>query len=301
MHLPNINVPPNIAEQFSNKVSLTIFERMCLLRYFEFGIVQSFKDKTHSYNAYLSSGQEAVAASLAFEISDYLIFTQHRAHDIYLFLGGSPMCLRDELLGMITGTSQGKAGSNCLQFFGNGISMFGHHGLIGENVPLGVGAALGSGKNTVCIFGDGAAEEDYVLAAMGFAATHKLPVLFVCIDNNLSILTPVEVRRSWSIVDVAASFGIHSMEVSDDPWAVLHHTREMTKTLPALINFNVCRGYWHVGTGVDGAPKWDRFQMVKDNLVQLGLESEMHEVENEICNSMEELWGAELLLKPLGI
>lgn len=299
MRSPAFNVPPNVAKPFSRDLSLTIFERMCKVRYFELGVMDAVCKKEITYPVYLCSGQEAVAAALSTEIKGYMIFAQHRAHDVYLTFGAPPERLRDELLGLPTGTSQGRAGSNCLQYHENGISMFGHHGLIGENVPQGVGAALGSGKKTVCIFGDGAAEEDYVLAAIGFAVTHKLPVLFVCIDNNLSILTAVEVRRSWSITNVVKAFGISAIDVADDPWTVLQYTRELTQSLPAFINCYVCRNYWHVGVGIDDVPEWDRYQMVKDELIRLGHGEAVQEIERKIRNDMENLWDRKLLLKPL--
>jgi len=297
MREPNYNVKQKIAEQYPVETSLKLFEKMCLVRYFELGLIDAININLTEYLVYLSTGQEAVASALSFLMQDYMIFAQHRAHDVYLAFGGDPKMLRDELLGLPTGTSEGKGGSNCLQYHQNGISMFGHHGLIGENVPQAVGAALGSGRNTVCFFGDGAAEEDYVLAAMGFAATHKLPVLFVCIDNDLSILTRKDVRRSWEITDVAMSFGMSAIDVADDPWSIMHYTNELTKNLPALINCIVCRNYWHVGIGIDDAPEWDRFNMVRSRLEMLGLEDRVLQTEKEVRLSMEKLWNGKLLLK----
>lgn len=299
MRSSNFNVPLNIAKQFSSELSLAIFDRMCRVRYFEIGVIDAVKKKEIAYPVYLSSGQEAVAAALSLDIRDYLIFAQHRAHDIYLTFGGPPERLRDELMGLPTGTSQGKAGSNCLQYHENGISMYGHHGLIGENVPQAVGAALGSGKKTVCIFGDGAAEEDYVFPSMGFAVSKKLPVLFVCIDNNLSILTKIEERRSWNITDVAKSFGMPAFDIADNPWALADKISEITQTLPAFINCYVCREYWHVGIGIDGLPEWDRFSMVKDDLIHLGLGKSISDIEKKNQSKMEKIWDRELLLKPL--
>lgn len=299
MRSPTHNVPENIAEQFTAELSFALFERMCLVRYFEQGVIDAVKKKEISCPVYLCSGQEAVAAALSTEVRDYQIFAQHRAHDIYLSFGAPAERLRDELLGRPTGTSRGRAGSNCLQYHKDGMSMFGHHGLIGENVPQAVGAALSNGKNTLCVFGDGAAEEDYVFSAMGFAATHNLPVLFVCIDNNLSILTKVDVRRSWRVVDIASSFGIPSVDIADDPWTVLQNTRNLTRNLPALINCHVCRGYWHVGIGTDGPPEWDRYQMVKDELIRLAHGKAVEKIEQKARASMEKLWDKELLLKPL--
>lgn len=299
MRSPNFNVPVGISRHFPTEISLTLFERMCLVRYFELGIIDAIQTKDINYAVYLSSGQEAIAAALSMELRDYQIFPQHRAHDIFLTFGAPPERLKDELHGLPTGTSQGKAGSNCLQYHADGLNIYGHHGLIGENVPQGVGAALGNGRNTLCIFGDGAAEEDYVLSAMGFAATHRLPILFVCIDNNLSILTEVSARRSWNITDVARAFGLTAMDVADDPWAVLDVTRTASTRLPALINCHTCRGYWHAGTGIDGPPPWDRLELVKMELIQLGQESQMRHIEQNIQKSMEALWGRSLSLKPL--
>jgi hypothetical protein len=169
--------------------------------------------------------------------------------------------------------------------------MFGHHGFIGENVPLGVGAALGSGRPTLCLFGDGAAEEDYVFAAMGFAVTHKLPVLFVCEDNDLSILTPVHKRRSWSMTKVAEALGMPTFELADDPWTIAHRTEGLKTRLPAFLNCLTCRAIWHVGVGNDGPAEWDRFDMVKADLMGSGLAAEASRMENEIQESMKALWN----------
>lgn len=284
---------------FPSELSLTMFRRMCQVRYFELGVIDAVQKREIVCPVYLSSGQESVAAALSMEVRDALVFAQHRAHDLYLSLGGDPERLRDELLGRPTGTSGGRAGSNCLQFHEAGVAMFGHHGLIGENVPQAVGAALGSGKKSVCVFGDGAAEEDYVLSAMGFASTHKLPVFFVCVDNNLSILTPVDVRRSWKVADVAHGFGLPAVDVTDDPWLVLHHVRQLMRSLPALINCHVCRAYWHVGVGTDGEPQRDRYALVKQELITRGHAGVVQDIEDETRRAMEKLWGRELSLKPL--
>jgi pyruvate dehydrogenase E1 component alpha subunit len=242
------------------------------------------------YPVYLSMGQESIPAALAEEIGGYMIFAQHRCHAAYLAFGGDPAKLRDELMGLPTGNSGGRAGSNCVQCHSDGLDMFGHHGLIGENVPLAVGASLGSGKPAVCFFGDGAAEEDYVFAAMGFAVTHKLPVLFVCEDNNLSILTEISARRSWSITKVAAALGMPAVDMSDDPWSIAAKAAELKNNLPAFMNIYTCRARWHVGAGTDGPPAWDRFELVKKELSSLGLAREAAKIEDEVRLSMTELW-----------
>ncbi|MCF6179935.1 MAG: thiamine pyrophosphate-dependent enzyme [Geopsychrobacter sp.] len=297
MRSERLNVPVGVSGQFSAEISLQLFHRMSRVRYFEAGIVDAINKKELSYPVYLSSGPEALAAAPSLLLEDCQIFAQHRAHDLYLCIGGSPERLRDELLGRESGTSQGRAGSNCLQYHGNGINMYGHHGLIGENVPQGVGAALGNKKQTLCVFGDGSAEEDYLPPSLGFAATHKLPILFVCVDNDLSILTPTEVRRNWSIRAVAESFGLPAVDLADDPWALLQAGQGLIGQQPALLNCRVCRSYWHVGAGDDGAPEWDRLQLVRNELKALGLESQAAETEIMAQHEMEIVWDRKLLLK----
>lgn len=292
MRSSTFGIMPNAAQSFSNDISLNVYRRMCLVRYFELEVIDAVHRGMITCYVYLSSGQESIAAaiSLAVSIHDYMVFTQHRCHAVYLAFGGDPAKLRDELLGLPSGTSGGRAGSSCLQCHENNVSMFGHHGLMGENVPLGVGAALGSGKPTICFFGDGAAEEDYVFAAMGFAATHKLPVLFVCDDNNLSILTPIKERRTWRMTEVAKSLGMSVREVTDDPWTIINETQSLTKKLPAYLNCFTCRLNWHVGVGTDGPTEWNRFSLVKEQLNLLGFAKDTVRIENEVRESMRELW-----------
>ena len=290
MRSPDLNVPKNIAETYPIELSTEMFEKMCLVHFFEQGAIRAVKNKKIVSNIYLSTGQESLAAALSMRTFNYQVFTQHRSHDFYLSFGASPEKLRDELMGLPSGSSQGKAGSNCLQCHEGGISIFGHHGLIGENVPQAVGAALGNGKKTLAVFGDGSAEEDYVLASLGFAASNKLPVLFICVDNDLSILTPIHVRRKWNITDVARAFGMPAVDIADSPWAIINQLDSLTPNLPALINCRVCRGYWHVGIGVDGAPEWDRFSMVKEELIQLGQEKAVNEIQTRVQFEMEKLW-----------
>jgi len=142
MRSPDLKVPTNIAGTYPIELSLEMFEKMCLVHFFEQGAIRAVKNKKIVSNIYLSTGQESVAAALSMRTRNYQVFTQHRSHDIYLTFGASPEKLRDELMGICSGSSQGKAGSNCLQCHEGGLSIFGHHGLIGENVPQAVGAAL---------------------------------------------------------------------------------------------------------------------------------------------------------------
>lgn len=285
-----------LPEACPREVSLEMFHRICKARFFDEQAYRACEKNLLKALIYLSAGQESIAAAVSTVITDSHLFTQHRGHAPYLCFGGDPIKLIDELLGLPSGCCGGMGGSPCIQ--DPEIRMIGHEGLIGEHVPIAVGAALGNPEATViCFFGDGAVEEDYFLGALGFAATRKLRVLFVCEDNDLSVLTPTSDRRTWHLHDVARSFGMESVDITDDPWLIRHHTLELSKKgLPALLNCRTCRLYWHVGAGQDGVPEWDRFALVKQTLEKLGLGAEAQQIEEDSRKNTEALWKSRLLI-----
>lgn len=285
------NVESGDIDLFSKEVRLRIYEKVFLARQFDLQVIKAVEQNRIIAPVYLSLGQEAVGAALSEIVKDFHIFSQHRAHDLYVSLGCSLTEFRDELLGLESGFSKGRAGSSCLKYMKDGIKLYGHHGLIGENVPQAVGAALASGEKTVCIFGDGSAEEDYVLVSLGFAVTRRLPLLFICVDNDLSILTPKSDRRNWEISDVARGFGMEAYDIADSPWTLLKILKNWDGMSPLLINCRVCRERWHSGIGIDGEREWKRNEIIREELCKAGYLAEIEMIEKKITEKMEELWN----------
>ena len=120
--------------------------------------------------------------------------------------------LIDELLGRKTGCANGMGGSASIHSREKNI--YGHDGLMGSQVPIAVGSCYVSKRPTIVFMGDSSAEEDYVLSALGFAGSKKLQILFICEDNDLSVLTPTADRRNWNLKDVAKSFNIEVMPLT---------------------------------------------------------------------------------------
>ncbi len=266
-----------------------IFKRMCLIRYFELQVAEAVEKGNITCPVYLSVGQEAIAATISLLTKDYTLFAQHRAHSVYLAYGGNVKCLVDELLGLKTGCCEGKGGSPCIQDLN--IKMYGHHGLIGENIPLAVGYALATNKKTIAYFGDAAAEEDYALASIGFAATHKLPVLFVCENNNLSILTPIDVRRNWNVSEVVKAMGLPTIVIEDEPEMIFKNTQQLVENLPAYLEIKTSRHRWHVGAGIDEPPKYDRLVEMRNKI------DDAFKIEEEIKNYLKKLWEERLQIQ----
>ncbi len=269
-----------------------MFRKNCVNRAFELEVARVYDAGVIKMPVYLSLGTEHIPAAISSISTDFLIFAQHRGHSYYLSFGGDRVKLMDELLHRPTGCAGGMGGSASIH--DPAIGMYGHSGLMGDQVPIAVGAALGSGKRVLAVMGDASAEEDFVFGAMGCAVTKGLPVLFVCEDNDLSILTHVATRRSWSLVDVARALGMQAADITDDPWLIAHTVESFLGSLPAFINIRACRHRWHAGTGRDGEPEWNRFELIKQGLKELGLQEEAQAIEEQTRQEVEALWRQRL-------
>lgn len=289
---PTLGLIPGLARRFPMEKSLDLFRKICINRYFELEVARVYDLGLMKMPIYLSVGTEHISSAISLVSREFLIFAQHRGHSYYLSFGGNVRRLIDELLHRETGCARGMGGSASIH--DPEIGMYGHSGLMGDQVPIAVGAALGSGKRTLTVVGDASTEEDYVLGAMGVAATKKLPVLLVCEDNDLSILTHVATRRRWSIVDAAKAFGMAAVDITDDPWLIAHTVESLLGNLPAFLNIRTCRHFWHAGTGKDGPPEWDRFELIKQELRSLGLQARACEIEAQARQQVQRVWEEQL-------
>ena len=204
---------------FNHNFRINVFKKASLSRNFEEEVIKNVKKKKIKIPVYVSAGQEFIASTIAAICEKKkikpLIFGQHRCHSTYLAFGGEKTKLIDELLEKSTGCTKGMGGSASIN--SKKINMYGHDGLMGSNGPVGVGACYATKKPTIIFLGDAAAEEDYVLGAIGWASTKKLPLLVIIEDNNFSILTEKNVRRNWEMQDVAKAFKMKGFNLDDNP------------------------------------------------------------------------------------
>lgn len=248
--------------------TLEIYRRADLCRGFEQRVYLALTEKRIQIPTYMSAGQEYISATLSVAIERVVkttpdVFIQHRGHSTYICFGGSLVELVYELHGDRRGCAAGRGGSASIQSPKNRI--YGHDGLMGSHGPISVGMCYATKHPTICFIGDAACEEDYFLAALGWAATKQLPILFVVEDNNLSILTEKHVRRSWSIADVASGFGLEAYDISDEPEEIWGYADALFRK-PMLLNIHTTRLYWHAGAGMDDPNAFDRHQEMATRL-----------------------------------
>ncbi len=174
----------------SNKLML---ERMWTIRNFEEKVMEVHEAGEFVGAAHPYIGEEAVAVGvcLALKDTDY-IAGNHRSHGHPLAKGGSVKKAMAELYGRVDGYCKGKGGSMHLADFSVGI--LGESGIVASSVPVATGAGLASkiSKNnfvSVVFFGDGASNQGACHESMNLASIWKLPVIFVCENNQFAITT----------------------------------------------------------------------------------------------------------------
>jgi TPP-dependent pyruvate/acetoin dehydrogenase alpha subunit len=267
-----------------------VFKKASLARNFEEEVIANVKNKNIKIPVYVSAGQEFIASTIATicEIKKIkpLLFGQHRCHSTYLTFGGDKTKLIDELLEKKTGCTKGMGGSASIH--SKKINMYGHDGLMGSNGPIGVGACYATKKPTIIFLGDAAAEEDYVLGALGWASTKNLPLLVIVEDNNYSILTEKKIRRNWEMSDVARAFKMKGFNLDDNPMNIYKYSKYFFKQ-PCLLNINTNRIYWHAGAGKDSEKTFDRYKSEKK---LLGIEANL--IDRKTKQLIKKLWQKRL-------
>ena len=179
--------------EITNDVQKLMLERMWTIRNFEEKVMEVHEAGEFVGAAHPYIGEEAVAVGvcLALKDTDY-IAGNHRSHGHPLAKGGSIKKAMAELYGRVDGYCKGKGGSMHLADFSVGI--LGESGIVASSVPVATGAGLASkiSKNnfvSVVFFGDGASNQGACHESMNLATIWKLPVIFVCENNQFAITT----------------------------------------------------------------------------------------------------------------
>lgn len=177
---------------------------MLLLRRFEEKAGQMYGMQKIRGFCHLYIGQEAVAAGCITATKPEDIFiTSYRDHALAIAKGVSAKSCMAELYAKATGCSKGKGGS--MHFFGKDVNFYGGHGIVGAQIGTGAGLAfaeqyLGTDHAVLTFFGDGAARQGMLHEVFNMAMLWKLPVVFICENNNYAMGTSV--ARTSTVVDI---------------------------------------------------------------------------------------------------
>lgn len=233
---------------------IQMYRTMLTIRRFEERASRDFKSGAipgivHSY-----IGQEAVATGVCANLrKDDRIVSNHRGHGHCIAKGADIKRMMAEIYGKRTGYCKGKGGSMHIADFS--IGMLGADGIVGAGLPIALGAALAAhlekgDRVALPFFGDGACQEGEFHETMNLASIWKLPMVFVCENNQYGVNTPATYAlAAKTIARLAAGYGIPGITVDGNDVIAVYHAaqkaiaRARAGEGPSLLE---CKTYrWH--------------------------------------------------------
>jgi acetoin:2,6-dichlorophenolindophenol oxidoreductase subunit alpha len=179
----------------SKKQQIDLYTTMLTIRRFEERLVQEVYAGNISGFVHSYIGEEAIATGVCKHLGrEDRIVSHHRGHGHCIAKGADMKRMMAEIYGKKTGYCKGKGGSMHIADFS--IGMLGADGIVGAGLPIATGAAFAAqleknGKIAAVFFGDGACNEGEFHEALNLASIWKLPLLFVCENNQYGVNTPV--------------------------------------------------------------------------------------------------------------
>ena len=201
----NIKVEPAVLER--------IYTTMRRIRAFEERTIELFNEGAVKGTAHSYIGEEAIASAVCASLrDDDYIGSYHRGHGHCIAKGADIRLMMAELMGRDGGYCRGLGGSMHIADMSLGI--LGANGIVGGSMPLATGAGLaaklrGDGQVVVAFFGDGASNQGVFHEAMNLSSVWKLPVIFVCENNQYALSTSY--RDTTSVPQVAMRAAGYSM------------------------------------------------------------------------------------------
>ncbi len=246
----------------TSKINIDLYKKLYLIRRAEEKIREYYNRDEMKTPMHMSMGGEAISVGVCAALNaDDQVFGTYRSHASYIAKTGEVDKFFAELYGKITGVAKGKAGSMHLSYISKGF--MGTSAVVGTTIPVAVGAAFANvmkkNKRTVAVFfGDGAVDEGSFWESLNLACLKKIPILFICEDNDLAIHTPTAHRRGYaSLARVVAGFDCTVFEEDGtDAEKIYNLTRkavQLTKeqSRPVFLNLKYYRYLEHVGINED--------------------------------------------------
>jgi pyruvate/2-oxoglutarate/acetoin dehydrogenase E1 component/TPP-dependent pyruvate/acetoin dehydrogenase alpha subunit len=241
----------------------SVFRSLYLIRRAEEEVARIYPTDRIKSPVHLSIGQEAVSVGVCQALGPKdVVFGTYRGHALYLAKTGDLKGFMAELYGKVTGCARGKGGSMHLAKVDQG--MMGTSAVVGTTIPQAVGYAYalqaqGSDAIVVSFVGDGAVEEGVFHESLNFAALKKLPILFVCENNQYAIHTHQKRRQHLAaICELAKAQGIPAERIeNNDVVRIYERTRAAAAALragqsgPVFLECMTYRWREHVGPGED--------------------------------------------------
>ncbi len=224
---PTLAPPDGSNLALEPSVLLGLFETMLRIRRFEETATGLFKAGRIKGTAHSYAGEEAIAAGTCRNLrqGDF-IGSYHRGHGHCIAKGARVDRMMAELMGRATGYCGGLGGS--MHIADLDLNILGANGVVGATMPLAVGAALaaklrGTDQVAVAFFGDGASNQGVFHEALNLAAVWRLPVVFVCENNQYALNTAYTDTTSIDHISRrAAAYGVPGRTINGNDVAEVY-------------------------------------------------------------------------------
>jgi 2-oxoisovalerate dehydrogenase E1 component len=191
----------------------SLYTTMVKIRRFDERTAELFLEGLVKGTAHSYVGEEAVAAAACanLRVDDYIVGT-HRGHGHCLAKGARMDRMMAELMGRVDGYCRGLGGS--MHIAALDLNILGCNGIVAAGLPIGTGAALASrirrtDRVVIAFFGDGASNQGVVHESLNLAAVWKLPIIFLCENNQYALSTSS--KRTVAGDSIAARAGAYAI------------------------------------------------------------------------------------------
>jgi pyruvate dehydrogenase E1 component alpha subunit len=233
---------------------LEMFHWLKLIRTFDERLSILVRQGQVRSGVYTGIGQEAIIVGTCFGLrKEDFVCPLHRDLGSFLMKGVDARTMMSQMFGKPTGLSKGR--DSALHSGVTELGIFGNTSMLGANLPVAAGLGLTfkmekTDNVVVAYFGEGASNTGDFHEALNFAGVQRLPILFICENNQYAYSVPVE--KSMAIDDVAdraESYGFDGVSINGNDVLAVYQTtqgalaRARVGDGPTLIE---CKTYrWH--------------------------------------------------------
>lgn len=197
------------SQSITHQRAIELLYHMLRIRRFEEKCAELYSAGRIRGFLHLYIGEEAIAAGAMQCLSpEDAIVSTYREHGHALARGLSAGSVMAEMFGRQNGCCRGRGGS--MHLFDASLRFYGGNAIVGGHLPVAVGLALadrmqGRSQVTACFFGDGVVAEGDFHESMNLAALWKLPVLFLCENNQYAMGTALNRHQSQTDIHLKAA------------------------------------------------------------------------------------------------
>jgi TPP-dependent pyruvate/acetoin dehydrogenase alpha subunit len=244
------------------KLHADLYKKVYLIRRAEQGIIENYASDAMKTPMHMSRGEEALVAGVCEAVGKKgQVLGTYRSHALYLAKTGEAKNFFAEMYGKVNAIADGKAGSMHLSAPEQGYLL--SSAVVTTAIPVAVGVAFANnmrktGAVTAVFFGDGAIEGGAFWESLNFACIKRLPIIFVCEDNDFAVFTEHKTRHGYSSISkVAAQFDCLTFQSSSTDAETIYDLtmtaiRRMQKEhRPVFMHLKYYRYLQHVGINED--------------------------------------------------